>query len=128
MSRPIGLQSLGARYDRARQMAWMATDRLQALRQSITACRAGGTVSIPGVYGGYLDKVPMGAAFAKGLTLKMGPTHVHRYMRPLLDRVLSGQIDPTFVISHRIDLADAPDAYAMFQSKQDDCTKVVMRP
>ena len=64
-------------------------------------------MSIPGVYGGYLDKVPMGAAFAKGLTLKMGQTHVHRYMRPLLDRVLSGQIDPTFVISHRIDLADA---------------------
>ena len=120
--------SLGARYDRAKQMAWMGTDRLQALRQSITACRPGGTVSIPGVYGGYLDKVPMGAAFAKGLTFKMGQTHVHRYMRPLLDRVMAGQIDPTFVISHRIGLDDAPDAYAMFQAKQDNCTKVVMRP
>jgi threonine dehydrogenase-like Zn-dependent dehydrogenase len=120
--------SLGARYDRAKQMAWMGTDRLQALRQSINACRPGGTVSIPGVYGGYLDKVPMGAAFAKGLTFKMGQTHVHRYMRPLLDRVMAGQIDPTFVISHRIGLDDAPDAYAMFQEKQDNCTKVVMRP
>jgi threonine dehydrogenase-like Zn-dependent dehydrogenase len=120
--------SIGARYDRAKQMAWMGTDRLQALRQSITACRPGGTVSIPGVYGGYLDKVPMGAAFAKGLTFKMGQTHVHRYMRPLLDRVMAGQIDPTFVISHRIGLDDAPDAYAMFQAKQDNCTKVVMRP
>jgi threonine dehydrogenase-like Zn-dependent dehydrogenase len=123
-----GTGSLGARYDRARQVAWMATDRLQALRQSITACRPGGTVSIPGVYGGYLDKVPMGAAFAKGLTFKMGQTHVHRYMRPLLDRVMAGQVDPTFVISHRVGLDDAPDAYAMFQSKQDSCTKVVMRP
>jgi threonine dehydrogenase-like Zn-dependent dehydrogenase len=109
-------------------LAWMATDRLQALRQSITACRPGGTVSIPGVYGGYLDKVPMGAAFAKGLTFKMGQTHVHRYMRPLLDRVIAGQVDPTFVISHRVRLDDAPDAYAMFQAKQDSCTKVVMRP
>ena len=120
--------SIGARYDRAKQMAWLATDRLQALRQSITACRPGGTVSIPGVYGGYLDKVPMGAAFAKGLTFKMGQTHVHRYMRPLLDRVMAGQIDPTFVISHRVALDDAPDAYAMFQAKQDSCTKVVMQP
>jgi threonine dehydrogenase-like Zn-dependent dehydrogenase len=123
-----GSGSVGARYDRAKQMAWMATDRLQALRQSITACRPGGTVSIPGVYGGYLDKVPMGAAFAKGLTFKMGQTHVHRYMRPLLDRVIAGQVDPTFVISHRVRLDDAPDAYAMFQAKQDSCTKVVMRP
>jgi threonine dehydrogenase-like Zn-dependent dehydrogenase len=123
-----GTGSFGARYDRTRQLAWLATDRLSALRQAITACRAGGTVSIPGVYGGYLDKVPLGAAFAKGLTLKMGQTHVHRYMRPLLDRVIAGQIDPTFVISHRLSLEDAPEAYATFREKQDDCTKVVMRP
>jgi threonine dehydrogenase-like Zn-dependent dehydrogenase len=123
-----GAGSLGARYDRVKQMAWMATDRLQALRQAINACRPGGTVSIPGVYGGYLDKVPMGAAFAKGLTFKMGQTHVHRYMRPLLDRVVGGQIDPTFVISHRLTLDDAPEAYATFREKQDSCTKVVMRP
>jgi threonine dehydrogenase-like Zn-dependent dehydrogenase len=72
--------------------------------------------------------VPMGAAFAKGLTFRMGQTHVHRYMRPLLDRVIAGQIDPTFVISHRLTLEDAPEAYATFRDKQDSCTKVVMRP
>lgn len=123
-----GAGSLGARYDRVKQIAWMATDRLQALRQAITACRPGGTVSIPGVYGGYLDKVPLGAAFAKALTLRMGQTHVHRYMRPLLDRIRAGQIDPTFVISHRLPLEEAPDAYRTFRDKQESCTKVVMRP
>jgi threonine dehydrogenase-like Zn-dependent dehydrogenase len=121
-----GTGSLGALYDRAKQLAWMGTDRLHTLRQAIHACRPGGTVSIPGVYGGYLDKVPMGAAFAKGLTLRMGQTHVHRYMRPLLDRIVAGEIDPTFVISHRLSLEDAPDAYALFRDKQDGCTKVVM--
>jgi len=123
-----GAGSLGARYDRAKQATRMATDRLSALRQAIGSCRPGGTVSIPGVYGGYLDKVPMGAAFAKGLTFRMGQTHVHRYMRPLLDRLRAGQIDPTFVISHRLTLEDAPEAYATFRDKQDSCTKVVMRP
>ena len=109
-------------------MTMMESDRPSALREAIMCCGPGGTVSVAGVYGGFVDKFPMGAFMNKGLTMKTGQTHVHRYMRPLLDRVLSGQIDPTFVISHRIDLADAPDAYAMFQSKQDDCTKVVMRP
>jgi threonine dehydrogenase-like Zn-dependent dehydrogenase len=123
-----GAGSLGARYDRVKTRAWLATDRLQALRQAIVACRPGGTVSIPGVYGGYLDKVPLGAAFAKGLTLRMGQTHVHRYMRPLMQRVEAGQIDPTFVISHRLSLDDAPGAYEMFRSKEDGCTKVVLRP
>lgn len=123
-----GAGSIGARYDRAKQVAWMATDRLQALRQAITSCRAGGTVSIPGVYGGFVDKLPLGAAFAKGLTLRMGQTHVHRYMRPLLDRIVAGQINPGFVISHRVALAAAPDAYATFRNKEDGCTKVVMRP
>jgi threonine dehydrogenase-like Zn-dependent dehydrogenase len=122
-----GVGSIGARYDRAKQVAWMATDRLQALRQAITSCRAGGTVSIPGVYGGFVDKLPLGAAFAKGLTLRMGQTHVHRYLRPLLDRIVAGQIDPTFVISHRLGLEDAPGAYATFRNKEDGCTKVVMR-
>ena len=123
-----GAGSLGARYDRAKQVAYLATDRLQALRQAIHACRPGGTVSVPGVYGGYLDKVPFGAAFGKGLSFRMGQTHVHRYMRPLLDRVMAGEIDPTFVISHRLSLADAPGAYATFRDKKDGCTKVVMRP
>lgn len=123
-----GSGSFGAVYDRLKQRAWLATDRLQGLRQAITACRPGGTVSIPGVYGGYLDKVPFGAAFAKGLTLRMGQTHVHRYMQPLLDRIVAGQIDPTFVISHRLSLDEAPDAYRTFRDKQEGCTKVVLRP
>jgi threonine dehydrogenase-like Zn-dependent dehydrogenase len=123
-----GTGSLGARYDRLKQRAFLATDRLQALRQAINACRPGGTVSVPGVYGGYLDKVPLGAAFAKGLTLRMGQTHVHRYMRPLLQRIDAGEIDPTFVISHRLSLDEAPDAYRTFRDKADGCTKVVLRP
>jgi threonine dehydrogenase-like Zn-dependent dehydrogenase len=123
-----GAGSLGARYDRLKQRAWLATDRLQALRQAINACRPGGTVSVPGVYGGYLDKVPLGAAFAKGLTLRMGQTHVHRYMRPLLQRIEAGEIDPTFVISHRVPLDDAPEAYRTFRDKEDGCTKVILRP
>jgi threonine dehydrogenase-like Zn-dependent dehydrogenase len=106
----------------------MATDRLQALREAIHACRKGGVVSIPGVYGGYIDKMPMGAAFAKGLTLKMGQTHVHRYMAPLLAHIEAGSIDPTVVISHRASLRDAPAAYDTFLKKQDACTKVVLRP
>jgi threonine dehydrogenase-like Zn-dependent dehydrogenase len=105
----------------------MATDRLQALRQAIAACGKGGTVSIPGVYGGYLDKVPMGAAFAKGLTFKMGQTHVHRYMPRLLQYIQEGRIDPSFVISHRLPLEAAPKAYDMFLAKN-GCTKVVLKP
>jgi threonine dehydrogenase-like Zn-dependent dehydrogenase len=123
-----GAGSLGARYDRVKQMAWMATDRLQALRQAINACRPGGTVSIPGVYGGYLDKVPMGAAFAKGLTLKMGQTHVHRYLRPLLQLIEKGEIDPSAIVTHRMTLDEAPIAYEIFKHKQEDCVKVVMTP
>jgi threonine dehydrogenase-like Zn-dependent dehydrogenase len=94
----------------------------------LQACRKGGTVSIPGVYGGVLDKVNLGAAFNKGLTLKLGQTHVHRYMEPLLRRIEAGEIDTTRVISHRLTLDDAPDAYRMFRDKEDGCTKVVMRP
>ena len=86
-----------------------------ALRQAIHACRKGGTVSIPGVYGGFLDKVPIGAAFDKGLTFKMGQTHVHRYLKPLLDKIERGEIDPSFVITHRIALDDAPAAYKTFK-------------
>jgi threonine dehydrogenase-like Zn-dependent dehydrogenase len=99
-----------------------------ALRETILACRKGGTVSIPGVYESVVDQFPIGAAFAKGLTLKMGPTHVHKYMRPLLEKIRRGDIDPSFVISHRFSLDDAPLAYRMFRDKEDDCTKVVMRP
>jgi threonine dehydrogenase-like Zn-dependent dehydrogenase len=120
--------TLDAIYDRAKQAVWAETDRLHALRQAILACRKGGVVSLTGVYGGFLDKVPLGAGFAKGLTLRMGQTHVHRYMAPLLERVQRGEIDPTFVITHRLNLADAPHGYAIFQEKRDRCVKVVLTP
>jgi threonine dehydrogenase-like Zn-dependent dehydrogenase len=123
-----GSGSMGAYYDKAKTVALMATDRLEALRQAIMACRKGGTVSIPGVYGGMLDKVPMGAAFAKGLTFKMGQTHVHRYMPKLLSLVEGGAVDPSFVISHRLPLDQAADAYDMFHDKAHECTKVVLVP
>src|SRR5205085_8764252 len=115
-------------YDRRKQALFMETDRPVFLRRAIMACRKGGTVSIPGVYGGFIDKVPMGAAFAKGLTLKMGQTHAPRYLRPLLERIEKGEIDPSFVIYDRIALEDAPSAYAKFNQRENGCTKVVMRP
>ena len=85
-------------------------------------------MSVPGVYGGFPDKFPMGAVVQKGLTIKSGQTHVHRYMRPLLDRVEKGEIDPSFVITHRLRLKDAPDGYEMFVNKEDECLKVVLQP
>ena len=128
----VGLEAHGATvdalYDRAKAALMMATDRPHALRQAIHACRKGGTVSVPGVYGGFLDKFPFGAAFAKGLTFKMGQTHVHKYMKPLLKKVENGEIDPSFVITHRINLEDAPAGYATFKNKEQECIKVVMKP
>jgi threonine dehydrogenase-like Zn-dependent dehydrogenase len=128
----VGLEAHGttidARYESAKVAMSMATDRTHVLRQVIQACRKGGTVSIPGVYIGALDSVPLGAAFAKGLTLRMGQTHVHRYMRPLLSRIELGEIDPAAVITHRIPLDAAPDAYRKFRDKRDGCVKVVLRP
>ena len=128
----VGLESHGttldAWYDRAKTSMYLATDRPHALRQAIGCCRKGGTVSIPGVYGGWLDKFPLGAAFAKGLTLKMGQTHMHKYMPLLLDRIERGEIDPSFIITHRVTLDDAPDMYKTFREKSDDCLKVVMKP
>ncbi len=106
----------------------LETDRPLPLREAIHACRKGGTVSIPGVYGGMIDKFPIGAAFAKGLTLKMGQTHAHKYMRVLLERIRRGDIDPSFVISHQFPLEEAPRAYRMFREKSDDCIKVVLKP
>jgi threonine dehydrogenase-like Zn-dependent dehydrogenase len=114
--------------DRAKQAMKLSTDRPNVLRQCILACRKGGTVSVPGVYGGFLDKIPFGAAMNKGLTFKMGQTHMMRYMRPLLERVQRGEIDPRFVISHRLPLSQAPEAYKMFLDKEDHCTKVVLDP
>ena len=123
-----GTGSLDALYDRAKAAMFLATDRPHALRQAIDACRKGGTVSIPGVYGGFLDKIPFGAAFNKGLTIKMGQTHVQKYMRPLLERIQNGEIDPSFVITHRMRLEDAPEGYRTFRDKQDNCIKIVLKP
>jgi threonine dehydrogenase-like Zn-dependent dehydrogenase len=183
----VGLEAHGtsvdAVYDRVKQATYLATDRLHVLRQAIYSCRKGGTLSIPGVYGGFLDKVPFGAAFAKGLKMKMGQTHVHRYLQPLLDRLtdsgnagqalaeagavrhweaktaggaadisssgigdggigdgetswsdstrdtsMAAAFDPTYIISHRIPLKDAADAYRLFHENKNDCTKVVLKP
>ncbi len=128
----VGMEAHGASaddwYDRVKTAAFLATDRASALRQAIHACRKGGTVSIPGVYGGFIEKVPLGAAFGKGLTLKMGQTHVHRYLPILLDRIARGEIDPSFVITHRAPLEDAPAAYRTFRDKEDGCIKVVLKP
>jgi len=120
--------SLDALYDRAKTAIYLATDRSHALRQAIQVCRKGGTVSIPGVYGGLLDKVPLGAAFAKGLTLKMGQTHVHTYLPTLLKHIEQGDIDPSFVITHRLGLEDAPYGYELFKHKKDACIKIVLQP
>ncbi|MEG5171785.1 zinc-dependent alcohol dehydrogenase [Microcoleus sp. B3-D7] len=128
----VGMEAHGtgldALYDKAKQAVRLESDRPTALRQAIVACRKGGTVSIPGVYGGFVDKVPLGAAFNKGLTMKMGQTHVHRYLRPLLDRVQKGEIDPSFVITHRMKLDEAPHGYDIFKNKKDNCIKVVLKP
>jgi len=128
----VGLEahgtSIDALYDRAKTALYLATDRLHALRQAIYSCRKGGTVSVAGVYGGFADKFPFGAAFAKGLTFKMGQTHVHKYMKPLLERVQKGEIDPSFVITHRMSLNEAPEAYKIFKEQGDHCIKVVLKP
>jgi threonine dehydrogenase-like Zn-dependent dehydrogenase len=121
-------ETLDAMFDNVAQAVMMESDRPHVLRQAIQACRKGGTVSIPGVYGGIVDKIPMGAAFNKGLTFKMGQTHMHSYMEPLLQRVQEDEIDPSFIISHRLKLDDAPKGYDMFLNKYDDCTKVVLKP
>jgi threonine dehydrogenase-like Zn-dependent dehydrogenase len=120
--------SPGMLYDWAKTSMRLATDRPNVIRQCIQACRKGGVVSIPGVYGGFLDKIPMGAAFNKGLTLKMGQTHVHRYLQPLLQRVQIGDIDLAEVITHRFPLTEAPYAYELFKHKKDQCIKVVLDP
>jgi len=120
--------SVDAIYDRAKQAMMLETDRPHALRQAIQACRKGGTVSIPGVYGGFIDKFPIGAAFAKGLTFKMGQTHVPKYMKPLLERIQNGEIDPSCIITHRVKIDDAAAAYKTFRNHDDDCVKVVLNP
>jgi threonine dehydrogenase-like Zn-dependent dehydrogenase len=124
----VGMEAHGSLYDDVKQSLKLETDRPFALRQAIRACRKGGTISVPGVYAGFLDKVPFGAAFAKGITFKMGQTHVQKYLSPLLDLVSTGAIDPSFVITHRVPLSEAPQAYETFAKKEDHCIKVVLKP
>jgi threonine dehydrogenase-like Zn-dependent dehydrogenase len=128
----VGLEShsreLQGFYDRVKTALMLETDRPSVLRQAIQAVRKGGTVSIPGVYGGLLDKVPFGAAFGKGITMKMGQTNMHNYMKPLLDRIESGQIDPSYIISHRITLEEAPRMYEVWRDKRESVTKIVIDP
>jgi threonine dehydrogenase-like Zn-dependent dehydrogenase len=115
-------------YDRAKQAARLESDRPHALRQAIMSCRSGGIVSVIGVYGGFIDKFPSGAWMNRGLTLKTGQCHVQRYMRPLLERIRAGEIDPTRVITHRLPLDKAPYGYNIFKNKEDNCEKVVLKP
>jgi threonine dehydrogenase-like Zn-dependent dehydrogenase len=115
-------------YDRVKQAMMLETDRPIALREAIQACRSGGTISVAGVYGGMIDKFPAGTLMNRSLTIRTGQTHVQRYMRPLLERIEKGEIDPSFVITHRMALEEAPLAYRMFRDKQDDCIKVVLKP
>jgi threonine dehydrogenase-like Zn-dependent dehydrogenase len=114
--------------DRVKQASRMETDRGHALRDAIHACRPGGIVSVIGVYGGLMDKFPSGAFMNKGLTMKAGQCHVHRYLQPLYERIRNGDIDPSFVVTHRIGLDQAPDGYETFKHKQDECVKVVLKP
>ncbi len=120
--------TIDAVYDKAKTLVGVGTDRAHALREAIMCCRKAGTVSVPGVYIGFPDKFPMGAFMNKGLTMKAGQTHMQRYTGPLLDKVLSGEFDPSFVVTHRLSLSEGPGAYRMFRDKQDNCIKVVLKP
>lgn len=123
-----GSGSFDAVIDKIKAATYLATDRPHVLREAIMCCRKGGTISMPGVYFGFLDKIPMGAFMNKGLTLRTGQTHTHRYLAPLLEKVISGEIDPSFVITHRAGLEDGPGLYKTFRDKQDGCIKVVLKP
>jgi threonine dehydrogenase-like Zn-dependent dehydrogenase len=115
-------------YDRTKQALRLETERPFALREAIMSCRNGGTVSIVGVYGGLMDKFPIGAVMNRGLTIRSGQCHVHRYLRPLLQRIEDGEIDPSYIVTHRMKLDDAPVGYELFKKKRDDCLKVVLKP
>jgi threonine dehydrogenase-like Zn-dependent dehydrogenase len=115
-------------YDRVKQATRMETERGYALRQAILSCRNGGIVSIVGVYGGFMDKFPIGSVMNRSITIKTGQCHVQRYLRPLLDRIENGEIDPSFVVTHRMKLDDAPEGYEIFKHKQEECVKVVLTP
>jgi threonine dehydrogenase-like Zn-dependent dehydrogenase len=120
--------SIDSMVDRAKQAMLLGTDRPHVLREMMYVCRPAGTLSIPGVYGGFLDKIPFGAAMNKGLTIRMGQTHVNRWTDDLLRRIEEGQIDPSFVVTHRTTLDDGPEMYKTFRDKEDGCIKVVLNP
>ena len=129
----VGMESHAARsvdamYDRAKQALMMETDRPHVLREMMYVCRPAGILSVPGVYGGLLDKLPFGAVVNKGLTIRTGQTHVNRWTADLLQRIQEGQIDPSFVITHTVGLKDGPAMYETFRAKEDGCIKVVMKP
>lgn len=115
-------------YDRAKQAVRLETERPHALRQAIVACRSGGIVSVVGVYGGFMDKFPVGSWMNRSITLRTGQAHVHRYLEPLLRRIEAGDLDPTRIITHRLPLEEAPRGYELFKEKQDGCEKVVLKP
>jgi threonine dehydrogenase-like Zn-dependent dehydrogenase len=119
---------LDSMYDRVKQAVMLETDRPHVLREMIYVAQGGGVLSIPGVYGGILDKIPFGAAMNKGLTFRMGQTHVNRWSDDLLRRIEEGQIDPSFVITHSVPLEQGPSMYQTFRDKQDSCIKVVLKP
>ncbi|TWT94125.1 Glutathione-independent formaldehyde dehydrogenase [Botrimarina colliarenosi] len=123
-----GYHFLGSVYDRVKTSLMLETERPHAFRQAVKCCRKGGTLSVPGVYGGFADKIPLGAIMNKGLTIKTGQTHVHKYVPKLLDEIRQGRIDPSFVITHRLPLSEAPHGYEIFRKKQDGCIKVVLDP
>lgn len=114
-------------YDRAKVALRLETERAGALRQAIRQCRNGGTVSVAGVYGGITDAMPMGSVVNRALTIKSGQTHVHRYLHPLLERIEKGELDPSFIVTHRLSLDEAPQAYRMFRDKREECVKVVLK-
>ena len=114
--------------DRVKQAARIETGRPHALRAALVSVRKGGTVALSGVFGGLVDSIPMGAFVNKALTMRSGQTHVHRYLRPLLRRIEAGEIDPSFVVTHRMRLDDAPRAYEIFKHKEDECVKCVLNP
>ena len=129
----VGMESHATRaidglYDRAKQAVMLESDRPHVLREMIYVCRPAGVLSVPGVYGGLLDKIPFGALMNKGLTLRTGQTHVNRWTDDLLRRIQEGQIDPSFVITHTARLEDGPQMYETFRDKKDGCIKVVLKP
>jgi len=115
-------------YDRVKQALRMETERPFALREAIMSCRNGGIVSVIGVYGGLVDKFPLGALMNRGLSIKAGQCHVQRYLRPLLQRIADGELDPSFIVTHRLPLDEAPRGYEVFKQKEDGCLKVVLTP